>query len=254
MKMLAGNWKMNTTPHDGLALLDALSEGLTPERIGDVHVVVAPPFTHLAWSVQRLWEIPEISVAAQNCHENASGAFTGEVSLPMLKDLEVDAVLVGHSERRTYFHETDPTIGKKIRAALDTEISPILCVGESLQERQSGQEWTVVERQLATALETVDAEEAHNVVIAYEPVWAIGTGEVASPEQAQAMHARIRTWLKERFDGGTAQTMAILYGGSVKPDNATALFSQKDIDGGLIGGASLSASDFLALLDALRQS
>ena len=254
MKMLAGNWKMNTTPQEGLALLDALVNGLTPERIGEVHLVVAPPFTHLWASVQRLWDFPEISVAAQNCHEQASGAYTGEVSLPMLKDLDVDAVLLGHSERRQYFGETDRQIASKLRAALNAEISPILCVGETLEERKSGREWEVVQHQLQVALADVSADEAHNVVVAYEPVWAIGTGEVASPEQAQEMHARIRTWLRERFDADTASIMALLYGGSVKPDNAAALFGQKDINGGLIGGSSLKSDDFLALLDALRSA
>lgn len=254
MKMLAGNWKMNTTPHEGLALLDALIDGLTSERIGDVHLVVAPPFTHLWSSVQRLWDFPEISVAAQNCHENSSGAYTGEISIPMLKDLEVDAVILGHSERRQYFLETDTRIAEKLRAALNAEVSPILCVGETLEERKAGREWEVVERQLTAALAAVEADEAHNVVVAYEPVWAIGTGEVATPQQAQEMHAKIRAWLKNRFDADTASIMALLYGGSVKPDNASALFGQKDINGGLIGGASLKADDFLALLDALRNA
>ena len=166
MKMLAGNWKMNTTPQEGLALLDALVNGLTPERIGEVHLVVAPPFTHLWASVQRLWDFPEISVAAQNCHEQASGAYTGEVSLPMLKDLDVDAVLLGHSERRQYFGETDRQIASKLRAALNAEISPILCVGETLEERKSGREWEVVQHQLQVALADVSADEAHNVVVA----------------------------------------------------------------------------------------
>ena len=253
MKILAGNWKMNTLPEEGLALLDALVLGLSPERLGEVRIVVAPPMVQLSQAVERLWNVPEISVAAQTCHQQSMGAFTGEISAPMLRALDVDAVIIGHSERRNYFNETDADCAEKIRSCLNHELSPIFCVGETHQERQSGRAWEVIKNQLQTGLSQVSSEEIVDVVIAYEPVWAIGTGEVATPEQAQEMHGAIRQWLREKYHA-SAQNVPLLYGGSCKPSNAAELFALPDVDGGLIGGASLVAHDFLALLDALRES
>jgi triosephosphate isomerase len=200
--------------------------------------------------VESLVENEFISVAAPNCHHEESGAFTGEISAPMLASLDLDAVIIGHSERRQYFGETNADCKVKIGQALNNELAAIYCIGETLEERKSGQFMEVILKQCAEGLEGFIAEDMDNIILAYEPVWAIGTGEVASPEQAQDVHAGIRTWLAERFDSETAENVTVLYGGSCKPGNAADLFAKKDIDGGLIGGASLSADDFTAIIAA----
>jgi len=251
MKILVGNWKMNTTPEEGISLLERISNLLTNEVVGDVRVVVAPPSLHLIPSVEKLWENPEIAVAAQNCHHKDSGAFTGEISPEMLLNSEVDAVILGHSERREYFKETDDLVALKVKAALKHHLIPIVCVGEKLEQRKSGTFLNDTWTQLKIALSDLSPEGLADVVVAYEPVWAIGTGEVASPDQAQEMHAFLRGKLKETF--GTGE-LPILYGGSCKPSNADDIFAQLDVDGGLIGGASLNADDFLLLVEKLRKS
>jgi len=251
MKILVGNWKMNTTPEEGISLLERISNLLTNEVVGDVRVVVAPPSLHLIPSVEKLWENPEIAVAAQNCHHKDSGAFTGEISPEMLLNSEVDAVILGHSERREYFKETDDLVALKVKAALKHHLIPIVCVGEKLEQRKSGTFLNDTWTQLKIALSDLSPEGLADVVVAYEPVWAIGTGEVASPDQAQEMHAFLRGKLKETF--GTGE-LPILYGGSCKPSNADDIFAQPDVDGGLIGGASLNADDFLLLVEKLRKS
>jgi len=243
--IVAGNWKMHKDRSEAADLINALvhrSEGWSP----DVVVVVAPPFPFLAHAVDQV-RGTRIVVAAQNCHEAAQGAFTGEVSVAMLASIGVGACIVGHSERRQYFGETDGAVGRKISALLTAGIMPIYCCGEVLREREEGRHFEVVGRQMDEALKDLDATALARLVIAYEPVWAIGTGLTASPEQAQEIHAFIRGRLRERF-GAVADTVPVLYGGSCKPDNAEGLFSRADINGGLIGGASLDADQFTALI------
>ena len=205
---------------------------------------------YLSDVVESLVDNAFIAVAAQNCHEQENGAYTGEVSAPMLASLDIDAIIIGHSERRQYFSETNEACKAKISQALNNELAAIYCVGETLEERQSGKFMDVILGQCAAGLEGFISEDMDNIILAYEPVWAIGTGETASPEQAQDVHAGIRSWLSERFDTQTADNVTILYGGSCKPGNASELFAKADIDGGLIGGASLNVSDFAAIIEA----
>jgi triosephosphate isomerase len=249
-RIVAGNWKMNTTHSEAMELVEGLKANLTEDIVGETGVIIAPPALFLNDVVESLVENEFISVAAQNCHHEESGAFTGEISAPMLASLDLDAVIIGHSERRQYFGETNADCKVKIGQALNNELAAIYCIGETLEERKSGQFMEVILKQCAEGLEGFIAEDMDNIILAYEPVWAIGTGEVASPEQAQDVHAGIRTWLAERFDSETAENVTVLYGGSCKPGNAADLFAKKDIDGGLIGGASLSADDFTAIIAA----
>ncbi|MCX6956238.1 MAG: triose-phosphate isomerase [Verrucomicrobia bacterium] len=246
-KLIAGNWKMNKTSTEGVALVTDLLA--TIGRQTDVEVVVCPPFTSIE-AVAKAIEGSNIKLGAQNMHPEASGAFTGEVSAPMLRALFATHVILGHSERRAYFAETDAFINKKVLAALKHQLKPILCVGETLAERESGSTLKVVQTQLEAALEGVSKELAPTVVVAYEPVWAIGTGKVATTEQAQEVHAFIRGLLTKLFTEPVAQKVRILYGGSMKPSNAPELLAQKDIDGGLIGGAALEARSFTELVNA----
>lgn len=246
-KLIAGNWKMNKTPADGVALVTELVTALGKQT--DVDVVVCPPFTGLESAAKAL-DGSTIKLGAQNMHFEASGAFTGEVSAPMLRAIFATHVILGHSERRTLFGEQDAFINKKVIAALKNQLRPILCVGETLAEREAGTTLKVVQTQLEAGLEGVNKEQAATVVIAYEPVWAIGTGKVATTDQAQEVHAYIRGLLVKLFGDAIAQRVRILYGGSMKPANAPELLSQKDIDGGLIGGASLEARSFTDLVKA----
>lgn len=246
-KLIAGNWKMNKTPADGVALVTELVTALGKQT--DVDVVVCPPFTGLESAAKAL-DGSTIKLGAQNMHFEASGAFTGEVSAPMLRAIFATHVILGHSERRTLFGEQDAFINKKVIAALKNQLRPILCVGETLAEREAGTTLKVVQTQLEAGLEGVSKEQAATVVIAYEPVWAIGTGKVATTDQAQEVHAYIRGLLVKLFGAAIAQRVRILYGGSMKPANAPELLSQKDIDGGLIGGASLEARSFTDLVKA----
>lgn len=249
-KIVAGNWKMNCNWSEATTLVKTI---LSKNNTSSVEVVIIPPFLFLE-SAQQQVNASSIKLGAQNLHQNDYGAFTGEISAPMLKSMAIDYVLVGHSERRQYFHENNALLKEKVDAALSQGIRVIYCCGESLEERKSNQHFEVVKEQITAALFHLTNQQLKEVVIAYEPVWAIGTGETASPEQAQEMHAFIRSLLTEKYDIQTAQKTSILYGGSVKPNNATEIFAQSDVDGGLIGGASLNADDFLSIAGSLENS
>ena len=244
---------MNTSFEEGYNLIETLKAELSPERLGDVVVVIAPPSIQLTQAVDLLVDYPELAVASQNGHAGDYGAFTGEVSMAQLADAGADAVIIGHSERRQFFGESDSVVNKKVLSALEQELRPIVCVGEVLELRKAGKHLSAVKEQLRLALEGVSVDLAENLVIAYEPVWAIGTGETATAAQAQEMHAHLRGLLRELY-GDLADHLPIVYGGSCKPSNAAELFAQPDVNGGLIGGASLVASDFIALADLLHQS
>lgn len=243
--LVAGNWKMNT---DLAAAVRLASDVVRSAENGDVTVAVCPPFISLEAVAEIIRDTP-IRLGAQNMHSAESGAFTGEVSAPMLVSVGCEYVILGHSERRTIFGETDKQVGEKVVAARKHGLIPIICVGETLEERDRGEEQQVVERQLRAAVADVSFDDPESVVIAYEPVWAIGTGRTASPEQAQDMHAGIRKLLEELL-GDIASDVQILYGGSMNPGNAADLLAQPDINGGLIGGASLKAEDFAAIVTA----
>ena len=245
-KIVAGNWKMNKDRAEAMDLVEELvrgAEGFPQE----VEVVIAPPFPFLAMAVERV-RSTRITIAAQNCHEAADGAFTGEVSVGMLSSIGVGACIVGHSERRQYFCETDEAVGRKIEALLKAGIDPIYCCGEVQGERESGKHFDVVKKQMHEALGKLDQSSLARIVVAYEPVWAIGTGLTATPDQAQEMHAFIRQELRKMGED-VADAIPILYGGSCKPSNAESLFGQNDVNGGLIGGASLEADQFIKLIE-----
>jgi triosephosphate isomerase len=246
-KIVAGNWKMNKTLSETETLLSELAAKL-PDT--DAEVMVAPTYVNLVGAVHNL-ESSKIEVIAQNMHFAESGAYTGEISADMLLDIGVDTAIIGHSERRAYFGETDQILAKKVVAALDKGIRVMFCFGEELEDRKSGNHFKVVESQLKNALFSLDASAWSKIILAYEPVWAIGTGETASPEQAQEMHAFIRKTIGEAFNSAIANGVSILYGGSVKPGNAEEIFSKPDVDGGLIGGASLVADDFVAIIKSI---
>jgi triosephosphate isomerase len=246
-KLIAGNWKMNKTSADGVALASDIVAAVGKQT--DVEVVVCPPFTAVE-SVGKALEGSEVKLGAQNMHFEASGAFTGEVSAPMLRAIFATHVILGHSERRTFFGETDELVNRKVLTALKNQLKPIFCVGETLAERETGATLKVVQTQVERGLEGVNKDQAATVVVAYEPVWAIGTGKVATTEQAQEVHAFIRGLLTKLFGEAIAQKVRILYGGSMKPANAPELLAQKDIDGGLIGGAALESRSFVELINA----
>jgi triosephosphate isomerase (TIM) len=248
-KLIAGNWKMNKTYADAVALVQEIVTEVG--RQTDVDVVVCPPFTALE-SVGKKLEGSTVKLGAQNMHPEASGAYTGEISAGMLRAIFTTYVILGHSERRSYFHETDQFINQKVLVALKNQLKPILCVGETLAEREAGSTLKVVQTQVEACLEGVSKELATSIVIAYEPVWAIGTGKVATTAQAQEVHAFIRSLLIKLFGDAVAQKLRILYGGSMKPANAPELLAQKDIDGGLIGGASLEMRSFVDLVKAAQ--
>lgn len=244
--LMAGNWKMHFTVAEAVALVERLKEGIS--RFDDREVVVAPSFTALAAVAQALTGSP-IRLAAQNCHWETQGAYTGEVSPEMLRDVGCQYVIIGHSERRQYFGETNESVNLKLKAALAAALFPIVCVGETLEQREAGDTDDVLAEQLAGACTDLVEDDAGRMVVAYEPVWAIGTGRTATPEQAQEAHAFIRDNLARRFNKSVANTMRILYGGSVKPENVDALMAQSDIDGALVGGASMKASSFNRIVD-----
>ncbi|WP_019668390.1 triose-phosphate isomerase [Eudoraea adriatica] len=246
-KIVAGNWKMNKNLSE---TKDLLSEILDKLPDTEAEVIVAPTFVNLSEAAHIL-QTSEIKVAAQNMHYARNGAFTGEISADMLLNINVDTVIIGHSERRAYFGETDELLAKKVKAALENKMRVIFCFGEELDERKAGNHFNVVESQLKNGLFELPAEAWQHIVLAYEPVWAIGTGETASPEQAQEMHAFIRKTITEAYDASIADEVSILYGGSVKPSNAGEIFSKSDVDGGLIGGAALVADDFIAIVKAI---
>lgn len=245
-KIIAGNWKMNKTASEAAALIEEIKAEL--EGVTGVEVVVCPPAIALKDAAAAV-KGSAIGLGAQNVHWEANGAFTGEISAAMLKDLGVKYVIIGHSERRQYFGETNETVHKRTKAALAAGLIPLVCVGETLEERDSGQMESVVVNQIREGLADL-GDDLAKIVVAYEPVWAIGTGRTASPAQAQEAHALIRRTLAEISSGDMANTVRIQYGGSMKPDNAVELLSQPDIDGGLIGGAALQAASFAAIVKA----
>jgi len=244
--LVAGNWKMHRTVPEAVELIQQLRDGYTAGR---AEVMVAPPFTALE-AVSRALETSEIALGAQNVHWEAQGAFTGEISAGMLKALGCAYVIVGHSERRQLFGETDSSVSKKARAVLHAGMRPLVCIGETLAERDAGRTLPVCAAQLQGSLAGVAVEEMTHVVLAYEPVWAIGTGRNATPAQAQEVHAHVREQLVRLFGRPVGESVRILYGGSVKADNAAELLGQADVDGALVGGASLKAQEFLAIVAA----
>jgi triosephosphate isomerase (TIM) len=248
-KIVAANWKMNLTLAQGEQLVnDIIAAGIKLSE--DQEVVIAPPFPYLIKVKQLIRNYPGIYLAAQNCYSEKSGAYTGEVSAEMLQSIGVDFVIIGHSERREYFSESNAQLAKKIDLALANGIKPIFCCGEPLEVRKAETQNTYVAQQLQESLYHLDAAALKNVVIAYEPIWAIGTGLTASAQQAQDMHAFIRSQIAEKFGREAALGISILYGGSAKPSNAKELFASADVDGGLIGGASLVAADFAAIVQS----
>ncbi len=246
--IVAGNWKMNKNAEQTEDLLNALIDKLPHDKA--VEIIVAPTFINLASAVEHL-QFTNIGVSAQNMHQDESGAFTGEISADMLKSIGVNTVILGHSERRAIFQETDAIIAAKVDKALQHQMRVIFCFGEELKDRQNNQHFNVVENQLRDGLFHLDKTAWESIVLAYEPVWAIGTGETASPEQAQEMHEFIRETIRKAYGSDIADDVSILYGGSVKPDNAKEIFSKPDVDGGLIGGAALKAEDFAAIVSAI---
>ena len=244
-KIVAGNWKMHNNAEQTEDLLNDLISKIPTQT--ETRVIVAPTFVNLASAAEHL-EFTNIEVAAQNMHQSESGAFTGEISADMLKSIGVNVVILGHSERRLYFHESDATIAYKTDTALKHEMEVIFCFGEELKDRQSENHFNIVENQLQDGLFHLEESDWKSIILAYEPVWAIGTGETASPDQAQEMHAFVREVVRGKFGNEVAENVSILYGGSVKPDNAKEIFSKPDVDGGLIGGAALKADDFAAIV------
>jgi len=244
-KVIAGNWKMHKTTEEATAFVEnLLTKSLNTDVVG---VILCVPFTTIAPVSKQLEDKP-IGVGAQNMHWEDSGAFTGEIAPAMLNSVDCEYVILGHSERRQYYNETNETVGKKAVAALNHNLKPIICIGESLEQREAGKVEDVLTAQLKGAFEQVDTEQLSNVTIAYEPVWAIGTGVNATPEQAVEAHQLIRRWLDSRYGAGTGAQMTVLYGGSMKPANAESLLKNEDIDGGLIGGASLKEDPFAELV------
>lgn len=241
--IVAGNWKMHKTQKESVALLEEIS---AKKSTLNAEIIVAPTFVNLTKAVE-VTQGKGITVAAQNMHQAEGGAFTGEIAAAMLTDIGVHTVILGHSERRAYFHETDALLASKVDTALKHDMRIIFCFGEELKDRQNDNHFNVVENQLRDGLFHIKKEDWANIVLAYEPVWAIGTGETASPEQAQEMHKFIRTLVEKVYGFDIADDLTILYGGSVKPENAKEIFSKPDVDGGLIGGAALKADDFLAI-------
>jgi len=246
-KIVAGNWKMNTSAKEASDLVSAI---LAEEVALDVEKVFFPPFPFLKTVCDLTASLNEFKVGAQNCSEHLKGAFTGEVSASMIQSVGCEYVLVGHSERRTYFSESSAQLIEKINQALSNNLNVIFCFGEHLAERKSGQHFETVKQQLVEVLQHFPKENIYQLVLAYEPVWAIGTGETASPDQAQEMHAFVREQLKSIFSEQAAQYIPILYGGSCNAQNAAQLFACKDVDGGLIGGASLKADDFCKIINS----
>ncbi len=249
-KIVAGNWKMNCSLPEGKKLASEVIHMVEDEVQNDALVILIPPFIHLTGIHNLIGSTKKVFLGAQNCHQNQSGAFTGEVSAAMLVSCGASHVILGHSERREYFGETDELLAEKVKFVLENSLTPIFCCGEQLEVREAGGHEKLVAMQVEKALFGLSAEEIKKVVIAYEPVWAIGTGKTATDEQAQEMHAFIRNQIASKYSKEVADEISILYGGSVKPDNAKAIFSKPDVDGGLIGGASLKSRDFTNIVKA----
>jgi triosephosphate isomerase len=245
--IVAGNWKMNKNISESVQLAGEIVTAVDELELSNTRVIVTPTFVNLG-GVLETTQDSVVEVAAQNMHQAKSGAFTGEISAEMLTSLGIKTVILGHSERREYFGETDALLAEKVDAALENNLEVIFCFGEVLEDRKTGDHFDVVKSQIENALFHLTSKQWSSIILAYEPVWAIGTGETASPEQAQEMHAFIREIVGDKYDNELAENVSILYGGSVKPSNAAEIFSKKDVDGGLIGGASLNADDFVSLV------
>ena len=249
-KIVAGNWKMNNDRDESRELIKDLKNAIKKEELKNTRVIVAPTFVNLSTSIKAARK-SKIEVVAQNMHQAKNGAYTGEISASMLKSIGIKTVILGHSERRTYFNETDASLAEKVDAILANELETIFCFGELLEDRKSENHFAVVESQIANALFHLEGDAWKNIILAYEPVWAIGTGETASAEQAQEMHAFIRSIIEKKYSNKVSNKISILYGGSVKPANAEEIFSKPDVDGGLIGGAALNVADFTEIIKAI---
>jgi len=249
-KIVAGNWKMNNDKKESKQLIKDLKKSIKRLKLKNTRVIVAPTFVNLSSSVKAAKK-SRVEVVAQNMHHAKNGAYTGEISADMLKSIGVKTVILGHSERRTYFNETDASLALKVDAVLANDLETIFCFGELLEDRKANNHFAVVESQLSNALFHLNASAWSSIVLAYEPVWAIGTGETASAEQAQEMHAFIRGIIAKKYTTEVSDAVSILYGGSVKPTNAEEIFSKPDVDGGLIGGAALNVNDFTGIIKAI---
>jgi triosephosphate isomerase len=248
-QIVAGNWKMNKTFQEADDLINELVEFITSNDIGDIGVIICPPAPYLELASDSASE-SDLFVGAQNVSDHESGAYTGEISAAMLESMNIDYCIIGHSERRKYYHESNEMLSEKVNRAIESSIQPIFCCGELLPEREAGEYFDVVKAQLEESLFHLKEEDFEDVVIAYEPVWAIGTGVTATSDQAQEMHAFIRSLIKEKYNEDVAENTTILYGGGCNPNNARELFANKDVDGGLIGGASLKADDFAKIIQS----
>lgn len=247
-KIVAGNWKMNKNFDEGLKLASEIVNMVQDENMKEVKVILAPPYIHLNSVAKLISGVGNIYLAAQNCSQHASGAFTGEISAPMLKSVKAQYIIIGHSERRQHFKEDNKQLARKVDIILENDLTPIFCCGEPLEIREEEKHFQYVCNQLTESLFHLDAGEFSKIIIAYEPIWAIGTGKTASSEQAQQMHDRIREHITEKYGKEIAEDIALLYGGSCNPGNAKELFACKDVDGGLIGGASLKSRDFMDII------
>ncbi|MFP4089941.1 MAG: triose-phosphate isomerase [Cyclobacteriaceae bacterium] len=250
-KIIAGNWKMNKTLEEGQSLTSEIKHMVEDEVPSDVQVVICAPYIHLS-SLHAMLKGAQIALGAQNCSEHESGAYTGEIAAPMLVSAGVQYVILGHSERREYFKESNELLAKKINIALKNGLTPIFCCGEPLEIREEDKQNAYVQQQIKESLLHLSKEDISKIVIAYEPIWAIGTGKTASSQQAQEMHEVIRKQLAEAYGKEVAENISILYGGSMKPDNAAELLAQPDVDGGLIGGASLKSRDFVNIAKSYK--
>lgn len=251
-KIVAGNWKMNMDLVEGISLGKAVDSFMLANDESDVEVILCTPFIHLA-SIAESLKAKKISTGAQNCSDKESGAYTGEISASMIRSAGAGYVIIGHSERRSYFNENDELLNAKIKVALKNKLSVIFCCGEVLSEREKGNHFSVVKSQIINGLSGIPEEDFRNIIIAYEPVWAIGTGVTASSDQAQEMHSYIRSIIDELYGKEQSEETTILYGGSCKPSNSVELFTMNDVDGGLIGGASLKVDDFCKIIDSFPQ-
>ncbi len=250
-KIAAGNWKMNTTHAEGKQLISNILNGLSQDpQKEQPEIIFAPPYISLPMASGMTESTTNVHIAAQNCHHKEKGAYTGEISIDMIKSTGAEYVIIGHSERREYFSESDQVLALKVNLALSRSLLPVFCCGEKLDIREAGNHFDLIESQVKNALFHLNSDQIKKVVIAYEPVWAIGTGVTASPEQAQEMHAFIRSMLAEKYGNQVSGEISILYGGSVNAANAKELFSQPDVDGGLVGGASLKADEFLTIINS----
>jgi len=252
-KIVAGNWKMNLDYTTGIGLFSEIINMVKDEVMGDQQVIVCPPYIHLGAISQLAKSQRNVFVGAQNCHHADSGAYTGEVSALMLQSVGVEYVIIGHSERRQYFGETNALLAEKVNSALKNKLTPIFCIGETLDQRNGNTYFDVIKSQLAEGLFHLTDNEIKSVILAYEPVWAIGTGLTATPEQAQEIHEFIRKEIEQKYGSAISENMSVLYGGSCNPKNAAELFAKPDIDGGLIGGASLKSRDFVDIVKSFSK-